>query len=236
MSADRPRIGVTRWEDVPAERIADYWERIDEAGGDVVDLDGTPADAEGLDALVLTGGLDVAPEAYDATPHPKVKRTDPARDDFELKALSDAVARDLPVLAICRGHQLLNVAFGGGLLQHIEGDGHRAHKRDGAPSRWHSIRLMPGSRLRELLGGDEIEVNSRHHQAVLAETLAPGLTPVATSHDGIIEAVQSLGHAWVLGVQWHPERPETDHPGFLNRSRLLFAALVAEARAVGTRA
>ncbi len=236
MSADRPRIGVTRWEDVPAERIADYWERIDEAGGDVVDLDATHADAGGLDALVLTGGLDVAPEAYGATPHAKVTRTDPARDALELKLLSDALTRELPVLAICRGHQLLNVAFGGRLLQHIEGDGHRAHGGLFSPSRWHTVRLVPGSRLSELHGGDDIEVNSRHHQAVLPETLAPSLTPVATSPDGIIEAAASPAHRWVLGVQWHPERPEADHPGFLERSRLLFATLVTEARAVGTRA
>lgn len=229
----RPRIGVTRWEDVPGERIKDYWKRIEEAGGKPVDLDGAQVDVAALDGLILTGGLDVAPERYGETPHPKVKRGDPARDAFETELLADVLARDLPVLAICRGHQLLNVALGGRLLQHIEDGTHRAdYKTDGFPSRWHTVRLAPGSRLRALLGDDEVEVNSRHHQAVLPETLAPGLTPVATSPDGIVEAVESEAHRWVLGVQWHAERPEPQRPSFSAHSRRLFEALVREARKV----
>lgn len=230
MPEARPRIGVTRWEDVLGERIEAYWERVREAGGEPIDLAGRAADATPPDALILTGGLDVAPERYGEQAHPKVKRTDPARDEFELALLSQALARDLPVLAICRGHQLLNVALGGGLLQHIDGDGHRAdYKTEGYPSRWHTVQVTPDCRLRELLGAGEVEVNSRHHQAVLASTLAPGLTPVAAS-DGVIEAVESQSHRWVLGVQWHPEREEADRPAFAPQSRRLFAALVREAQ------
>ena len=217
MSETRPRIAVTRWEDVPGEPIEQYWDQVREAGGEPIDLAGPPADVGALDGLMLTGGLDVAPARYGETPHPKVKRAD--------------AARDLPVLAICRGHQVLNVALGGGLLQHIDGDGNRAdYRSEGYPSRWHTVRLASESRLRALLGADELEVNSRHHQAVLASTLAPGLTPVAVSPDGVSEAVESRAHRWVVGVQWHPERREGEHPGFAGHARPLFAALVRQAR------
>lgn len=227
------RVGVTHWEDIPGERIQWYWERVREAGGEPVDLPGPPVDVGGLDGLLLTGGLDVRPERYGEARHAEVKETDPARDAFELAVLGDALAADRPVLAICRGHQLLNVALGGRLLQHIEGDGHRAHfELEGVPSRWHTVRLQPGSRLREIFGADEVEVNSRHHQAVLTETLAPGLEPVAFSPEGLIEGVESRAHRWAVGVQWHPELPEPGHPGFAPAMRPLFAALIEEARKV----
>ncbi|MCH7715622.1 MAG: gamma-glutamyl-gamma-aminobutyrate hydrolase family protein [Gemmatimonadetes bacterium] len=230
-TAARLCIGVTRWEDVPGEPIEQYWDRVREAGGEPIDLAGPPADVGALDGLMLTGGLDVAPARYGEAPHPKVKRADAARDDFEVALLNDALARDLPVLAICRGHQVLNVALGGGLRQHIDGDGHRAdYRTEGYPSRWHTVRLTPESRLRALLDADEIEVNSRHHQAVLASTLAPGLSPVAVSPDGVIEAVESRAHRWVVGVQWHPERLEAEHAGFAGHAHPLFAALVRRAR------
>jgi putative glutamine amidotransferase len=225
-----PRIGVSRWEDVTGEKIEAYWARVREAGGEPIDLREPSTAAPDLDGLILTGGLDVAPERYGETAHPKVKRTDPARDAFEEALLASALQRDLPVLAICRGHQLLNAVLGGRLLQHIEGDGHRAdYSQEDVPSRWHTVRLAPESRLRALLGVEELEVNSRHHQAVLPETLAPGLTAVAVSPDGLVEAVESARHRWVVGVQWHPERLETEHPGFAERSALLFRALVREA-------
>ena len=227
-----PRIAVTRWEDVPGEKLQDYLDRVKAAGGHAVAMN--PEDSlEGLDGLVLTGGLDVAPARYGEAPHPKVKLTDPARDAFEERALTYALERDLPVLAICRGHQLLNVVLGGRLLQHIESGEHRADfKAESQPSRWHTVRLLPGSRLRAVLGAAEIEVNSRHHQAVLPETLAPGLTITARSPDGLVEGVESTSHRWVVSVQWHPERLEPEHPGFRERSRPLFQALVAEARIV----
>jgi putative glutamine amidotransferase len=236
MAEPRPRIGVTRWEDVLGERIEDYWERIQEAGGEPVDVHGPRADAPALDGLVLTGGYDVAPDRYGATPHPKVKYTDPARDEFEAALLADALARDVPVLAICRGHQFLNVALGGSLLQHIENGSHRAdYRREGYPSSWHTVRLRQGSRLREVLDADEVEVNSRHHQAVLPETLAAGLLAAASTPDGVIEGAESTAHRWVVGVQWHAERPEAEHPKFVEDSRKLFEAFVKQARTLGER-
>ncbi len=230
-----PRIGVARWEDVQGERIQAYWDRVREAGGEPVDLAGPDDAALPFAGLILTGGLDVTPERYGAERHPKVKQVDPVRDVFELGLLKRALEHDLPVLAICRGHQLLNVAFGGSLLQHIEGDAHRADFRaEGAPSRWHAVRLEPGTRLAGLYDLAEMEVNSRHHQAVLSQKLAPGLVMAAASPDGLIEAVESASHRWVVGVQWHPERLEPEHEGFAERQRPLFAALVREASLVAT--
>ena len=224
------RIGVTRWEDIPGERVQWYLDRVRLAGAEAIELAGPEARIDGLDGLILTSGLDVEPERYREERHPKVKHTDGNRDEFELAVVRAALAADLPVLAICRGHQLLNVAFGGKLLQHIESNAHRADfKAEGMPSSWHSVRLEAGSRLSELFGADEIEVNSRHHQAVTPDTLAQGLQPVASSPDGLIEAVESRSHRWVIGVQWHPELPEPEHPGFAERCRPLFAALVREA-------
>lgn len=237
MAAQRPRIGVTRWEDVPGERIEDYWERIEEAGGEALDLHGSEIDAATLDGLIVTGGLDIAPERYGDEPHSKTKRAEPERDAYELALLLSALDLDLPVLCICRGCQLLNVALGGGLLQHIEDRSHAAdYRTEGYPSRWHRVRLDPGTRLRAIYGADELETNSRHHQAVVAERLAPALVAAGTSPDGIVEAVESRAHAWVVGVQWHPERPELDHPAFRPSSRLLFAAFVRETMRVRERA
>ncbi len=227
----RPRIAVSRWEDVPGERLQFYWDRVTRAGADVVDLG--PDVALEFDALVLTGGIDVDPSVYGAERHPKVKYFDIRRDEFELNALRHALESDLPVLAICRGHQLLNVAFGGSLLQHIEGDSHRAQKEEGMPSRWHSVALQPGARLAGIYGREEMEVNSRHHQAVLPGTLGPGLHAIAHAPDGLVEGVVSDTHSWVVGVQWHPERPEPEHPGFADRNAALFEALVAATSSVG---
>lgn len=230
MSVLRPRIGVTRWEDVPGERIEDYWERVEEAGGEALDLPGPETGVAGLDGLVLTGGLDIDPARYGEAPHERTRCAEAARDDYEFGLLQAALAADLPVLAICRGHQVLNVAFGGRLLQNIESSNHRAdYKSDGMPSRWHDVSLVPGSRLHGAIGGGRVEVNSRHHQGVVADGVAPGLQAVATSPDGIVEALESETHSWVVGVQWHAERPEPEHPQFTRLSQPLFQAFLAAA-------
>lgn len=240
--SERPRIGVTRWEDVPDEARDRYWARVTEAGGEVVDIDERAAGSVDeivatLDALVVTGGIDVDPTTYAAAErHPKVKETDAARDALELEVLRRALEADLPVLAICRGHQVLNVGFGGALLQHIDSGEHRADfGQAGHPSRWHDLRIAAGSKLAAIFGATAIHINSRHHQAVTAETLAPGLRPVAWSQDHgreLIEGLESERHRWVVGVQWHPERIEEHVPAYAPMQRRLFAALVAEARRV----
>jgi putative glutamine amidotransferase len=138
--------------------------------------------------------------------------------------------RDIAVLAICRGHQLLNVAFGGGLLQHLEDRAHRAdYRTEGFPSGWHEVSIREGSRLRGALGDASALVNSRHHQAVTRERVAPRLEVVTRSPDGVVEGVESLAHRWVVGVQWHPERLEPQQDGFAQASTLLFRELVRQA-------
>jgi putative glutamine amidotransferase len=155
--------------------------------------------------------------------HPETERPNRARDAHELRLLRQALERGLPVLAICRGHQFLNVAMGGSLVQHIEGDGHRVD--DEGRSRWHTISIR-GGRIGEAYGlGRDLRVNSRHHQTVTDERLAPSLEPFAYSPDGLVEAIESREHLWVVGVQWHPERPEM-RPA----ADSLFAAFVAACR------
>jgi putative glutamine amidotransferase len=236
--SEKPRIGVTRWEDVPHEARDRYWARVAEAGGEVVDLDESAVERVSeivptLDALVLTGGIDVDPAKYGATErHPKVKETAPARDDMEIAYLRAAAERDMPVLAICRGHQVLNVGFGGGLLQHIDSGEHRADFRtEGHPSRWHDLTIDDGSLLADVFGSSRLRINSRHHQAVTPDVLAPGLRPVAFADDHgrtLVEGMESEQHRWVVGVQWHPERLEPQEPDFAFAMRRLFAALIAQ--------
>jgi putative glutamine amidotransferase len=235
----RPLIGVVRWEDVPGEPMHQYWRRVDETGGAVLDIDRSsinrvPELAPHLDGLVLTGGLDVDPARYGAERHPKVRRLVPQRDALELELLRRVLDRDVPVLAICRGHQVLNVAFGGSLLQHIDSGEHRAdYRTEGYPSRWHDVRVEAGTWLAEALGATGARVNSRHHQAVLCNTLGAGLRPVAFADadaDELVEGVESEQHRCVIGVQWHPERAEPHEPSFAPMSRRLFAAFVDTVR------
>lgn len=235
-SDDRPRIGVTRWENVLGERIAYYRRCLRRAGGEPVDLCGPGTRhpdglLDGLAGLVLTGGADIDPSLYGRERHPRTKRIIPERDAFESALLRRALELDLPVLAICRGHQLLNVVCGGGLFQHIEGGHHRAdYRSEGYPSRWHTVRLERDSKLADLFGSGEIEVNSRHHQAVLLETVAPALRVTAVTPDGLVEGLESPAHRWLVGVQWHAERPEPGHDGFNAGSQRLFEEFVRQAR------
>lgn len=157
-----------------------------------------PGSLAGLDGLLLAGGRDIDPQLYGAVAHPETKQPDRERDRRETALLSEALARDLPVLAICRGLQLTNAALGGTLIQHIEG-----HRCPDSP-KIHTIEIAPGSRLRSILGVDEYVVNSRHHQCV--NRLADGLVVAArSSPDNVVEALELRGKRFVLAVQWHPE-------------------------------
>jgi len=159
---------------------------------------------DGVSGLVLTGGEDVEPGRYGAAPHPKLEETDPARDAAELALMAAARARRLPILAICRGIQILNVALGGTLYQDLDSERPGPVTHTGDASR-HAVRIEPGSLLERTLGTRHATVNSRHHQAI--RDLAPGLRAVAWAEDGVIEAAEAAdaGASWLLAVQWHPE-------------------------------
>ena len=162
--------------------------------------------AEALDAasgLVLTGGEDVHPSHYGEAPHAKLEEPDQARDVVELALYRAARARGLPVLAICRGIQLVNVAEGGTLYQDLASERPSTINHVDPKGR-HGLRVEPGSLLQRTVG-DSARVNSRHHQAV--KLLAPSLRAVAWAEDGVIEGVEPRepGAPWLLAVQWHPE-------------------------------
>ena len=159
-----------------------------------------------LDGLVLSGGPDLAPDAYGARPHIELGSTEPRLDVFEYAMAREALRLGLPILGICRGAQTLNVARGGTLHQHLPdvvGDaiGHR-QAEDGRVST-HPVAIDPGSRLASLLDTAELSVNSFHHQAV--DRLGPGLCASAWAPDGTIEAIEDPEQPFVLAVQWHAE-------------------------------
>jgi putative glutamine amidotransferase len=180
----------------------------DEIPDDVLVRHGAaPEDAlpEDVCGLILPGGGDVDPSLYGGDRHPRTHNVNPVRDHFELALLGDALRRDLPVLAICRGMQLLNVELGGTLEQHL-GDrpGRLPHDRDRPRAEVaHNVRVAEDSALRRILGAPEIGVNSHHHQGL--ERIADELREVGWAEDGVLEAVESRQHSWVIGVQWHPE-------------------------------
>lgn len=159
--------------------------------------------------LVLTGGEDVEPARYGEAPTPALGPVNPARDAMELAALRHALRRQLPVLGICRGCQVLNVFFGGTLYQDLDtqrpGTGRHCQTESGS-IRTHPARVEPGSRLASILGVGELRINSFHHQGV--KDLGRGLEATAFADDGLIEAIEATGYPWVIGVQWHPERNE----------------------------
>ncbi|HXG41259.1 MAG TPA: gamma-glutamyl-gamma-aminobutyrate hydrolase family protein [Dehalococcoidia bacterium] len=227
-----PVIGIPLWRAPAGERFRHYEESVRRAGGRPLRLT-QDMGLGGVHGLLITGGVDVDPALYGERPHPRTQRPNRGRDEHELALLREALDRGLPLLGVCRGHQLLNVALGGSLLQHIEGGSHQADE-DGA-SAWHLLRLSAGGLLWELYGRDEVWANSRHHQAVTPERLAPGLRVLALSPDGMVEAVQVEGHPWAVGVQWHPERPEMwgEGPrpeGPIAEAAPLFAAFIAACR------
>ena len=177
-----------------------YLKALRDAGCDVIPVDADhPAPAD-FDALCLSGGEDLEPSRYGAAIDPKTEPADAKRDALELGLVATARERDLPVLGICRGFQVINVAYGGSLVQHVEG-----HREANGPILKHIAVATPGSKLAEACGTEPFSVNARHHQAVDARSLAPGLVPTARI-DGFIEAFEDPARRWLVAVQWHPER------------------------------
>ena len=198
-------------------KLEDYRQSILHTGGEVrvIDPSMSVADAlAGIGGLLLTGGGDVEPARYGATPHEKLEEVDPARDEFEIALVAAARSRDLPIFAICRGVQVLNVAAGGTLVQDIPSEvtGALNHSLVVPPhppyELAHEVWVEKDSLLAKLMGerlvgSDTCDVNSRHHQAV--KTIASGYRVSATAPDGVIEAIEDPAARFCLGVQWHPE-------------------------------
>lgn len=179
--------------------------------------------------VLITGGGDVAPARYGARPVADTRNVNPARDAFDFRILEVAIDHGLPVLATCRGMQVLNVALGGSLLQHVSDVSDHEHDR---VDLWHSpvhrVTIDPGSHLAEALGCTQVDVNSLHHQAVSEP--APGTKAVAWAEDGTVEAIELPGSPHVVAVQWHPELLE-DAP----EQQGLFRQLVEQASAFAAR-
>ncbi|MBD0281622.1 MAG: gamma-glutamyl-gamma-aminobutyrate hydrolase family protein [Thermoleophilaceae bacterium] len=233
----RPVIGICAalervrwgpWEEVVAMMPTSYVHAVQAAGGLALVLppdDAAAADPDALidrlDALILAGGADVDPAAYGARPHPRVGHTVPERDRFELALAHRALERDLPLLGICRGMELLNVARGGTLVQHVPDlVGHEEHRHTLGQFADHDVELEPGSLAALAARAERFAVKSHHHQGV--DELGEGLEVTGWSiPDRLAEAVEDPRSRFVLGVLWHPERDES--------SRFV-AALVEEAR------
>jgi putative glutamine amidotransferase len=178
-----------------------------------------------LDALMLVGGGDVVPERYGREAVDEVYGLEPDRDDFEIALLLRAVERDVPTLCICRGMQVMNVAFGGDLVQHLPADDR--FMTHGVPSEaeslLHDVKLLAGSRIAEAAGSEVVSSSSHHHQGV--DRLGDGLVATGWTEDGLIEAIESE-RGWMIGAQWHPEDTAASDPA----QQGLFDALVREAR------
>jgi putative glutamine amidotransferase len=211
---------------------ADYVEAVRRAGGVPVLL--TPGEAAvdeliaRLDGFVLSGGGDVDPAVYGGdVAHPQIDRVDRERDAFELRLARAVVEREVPVLTICRGCQVLNVALGGTLHEHLPDVVGEAllHRPAGEERLRHRVDVEPGSRLAALMGTMRPEPVSWHHQA--PDRVAPALRVAARAADGTIEALEMPGHPWLVAVQWHPESSAAED----SSQQRIFDGLVAAARA-----
>jgi putative glutamine amidotransferase len=229
----RPLIGITtyveeaswsHWVARAALIPFAYVRAVERAGGRALlvppDEGGVEETLDALDGLILSGGNDVDPTSYGAEPHAATGGVRPERDRAELALLEGALARDMPVLAVCRGSQILNVARGGDLVQHVpEVVGDERHRETPGVFSDHGVRFDPVSRLAAVLG-DRGAVKSHHHQGF--GRLGDGLRESAWAEDGLLEGVEDPSRRFVLGVLWHPEEDEDAR---------LFEELVAEARA-----
>jgi gamma-glutamyl-gamma-aminobutyrate hydrolase PuuD len=229
----RPVIGVTTyaeeatwggWTEPAAFVPLAYVRAVAHAGGRALLVppaeNGVDETLDALDAIIFSGGGDLDPETYGAEAHPETKEINGERDSAELALLEAALVRDMPVLAVCRGSQLLNVARGGDLVQHLpEIVGHDRHRHEHAAMADHEVTVESESRLGSVLG-DHAPVKSSHHQGF--GRIGDGLRASAWAEDGTTEAVEDPSHRFALGVLWHPEEGE---------DFALFAALVEEAAA-----
>jgi putative glutamine amidotransferase len=215
-----------------------YYEAVAAAGGAPVliplldDEEALRAVYEACGGILIPGGVDMDPATSGEVPHEKLGRIDPARDRVELQLTRWAVEDRKPLLGLCRGLQVINVAAGGSLYQDLDAQLEGAIKHDYFPTYGferdhlsHAVAVAPTSRLRSLVDLEQLPVNSMHHQGV--KTLGTGLRACAFASDGLIEAVESTDGHWMVGVQWHPEVFEADDP----HTRDLFRGFVEASRA-----
>lgn len=239
-ASSRPVIGLTTylqqaqtgvW-DVRASFLPDaYLHGVTRAGGIATLLPPQPVDVgiaarvlTGIDGLIITGGRDIDPAAYGHRPHPATDEPDTGRDEWEFALLAEALRRRMPVLGICRGAQVLNVALGGTLHQHLPDIGHTGHQQGRATFSTSTIHTVPHTRLAALIG-ETAAVACYHHQGI--DQLGEHLVVSARDGDGVIEAAEMTGAVFVVAVQWHPE----ETPGDLR----LFAGLVQAAACTAER-
>ena len=235
MSGSKPLIGLTTYLEQAQQGVWDvqasflpkvYFDAVNRAGGIAVLLPPQPVDAEiadaVLDGLDGCGGKDVDPARYGQEAHPTTDAPRPERDAWEDALLTAAIDRELPFLGICRGLQLLNVARGGSLIQHLpDVVGHTRYNAGGGTFTVNDVAIDTGSKLAEMVPDEGIAVKSYHHQAI--DEVGDGLVVTARSADGVIQAVEFPGVPFGVGVQWHPEEDA------VNDTRL-FAGLVDAAR------
>ncbi len=215
-----PRVVVTlsslNGNELRARSREYYLSAVRDAGFEVIPVDAGVAPPDSFDALCLAGGEDLEPSRYGAPADPLTEPADAQRDGLELSLVRIARDRDLPVLGICRGLQVLNVAYGGSLVQHVDG-----HRELNGPIVPHIAVPTPGSKLADACGIEPFSVNARHHQAVSEQTLGAGL--IATARiDGLVEAFEDPSLKWLVAVQWHPER--TADPDMSAAGRRIFRA------------
>jgi putative glutamine amidotransferase len=249
----RPVIGVTTQtlhaiDGIPAALPASavmnqrYYQAVAAAGGAPVLLPLLDGDAlrgayDVCAGILLPGGVDVDPSCFGEAAHPSLGRTDPARDRVEMQLTKWAVEEGKPLLGLCRGLQVINVALGGTLYQDLAAQCPTAIRHDYFPGHGfardhlaHDVTLAEGSRMSQLMGAARIPVNSMHHQGI--RTMAPSLAAAAVAPDGLIEAVESPHDPFLVGVQWHPEVFDTP----ASPMRRLFRAFVEAAGEFATRA
>jgi putative glutamine amidotransferase len=229
--ARKPVIGITTyltparfgvWEEDAALVPVAYVRAVERAGGRALlvppSTDAVEETLDALDGLLFSGGSDLDPELYGQDPHAETNDVVPARDRAELTLMQAALERDMPVLAVCRGSQVLNVALGGDLVQHLPDIvGDETHKHTPGVFADHDVEVLPGTRVRGVLG-DRAPVKSHHHQGY--GRLGKGLREAAKAEDGTVEALEDPSRRFALGVLWHPEAGE---------DFALFEALVEEA-------
>ena len=223
--------GVLGWRQGAVASTTAYLEAIARGHGDPVIVPPVTLDDETaserlsrFDGLLLVGGGDIDPAIYGQDRHPETAHVSPARDDFEIPLVRAAIDRGVPTLCICRGIQVLNVALGGTLHQHISNrEDLVAHRNtDGTDGVLHEVRLSPGSRAMKAMGDVErVQTFSHHHQAL--DKLGTGLVPVGWADDDLLEAVE-LEDGWVIGLQWHAEATAASDP----TQQAVFDALVRE--------